>query len=74
MEGDIHRIALVKGTERYMIRFGDAQCADALHQLGLWAMDPRLSLSWSEAAEMQQMIKDGLEFYMGEGRFSDYYY
>jgi DNA transposition AAA+ family ATPase len=54
---DINVLALVKGSERYVILYDDASKAEALRQLARWASNPGLSLNWWDAAHMGKKIR-----------------
>lgn len=52
---------LVKGAERYVLLYDDANCANALRQLGRWANDKALSFTWYDAALMSKKIRETRE-------------
>ena len=54
---DINVLALVKGTERYVFLFDDANRSNALRTLGRYASNPELSFSWYDAAVLSQKIR-----------------
>jgi len=56
-QDDLCIVALAKGDERYIILYDVADAIAACCQLGRWASDPRLSLTWHEAAYMAQLIR-----------------
>lgn len=58
LDTDASLIALVKGSERYVIIFPDTRRADALRQLGRWAVEPELSFTWYDAATLSQRIRN----------------
>lgn len=54
---DINVLALVKGNERYIFLYDDANRARALRVLGRFASSPDLSFSWYDAAILSQKIR-----------------
>jgi hypothetical protein len=54
---DINVLALVKGAERYVFLYDDANRAEALRVLGRYASNPDLSFSWYDAAVLSQKIR-----------------
>jgi hypothetical protein len=54
---DINVLALVKGEERYIFLFDDANRSEALRTLGRYASNPELSFSWYDAAVLSQKIR-----------------
>jgi hypothetical protein len=61
-------LALVKGEERYIFLFDDANRSEALRTLGRFASNPELSFSWYDAAILSQRIRQAAEQPMA-GRF-----
>ncbi len=57
MNDDVNVLAMVKGKERYIFLFEDAQRADTLRTLGRFASDTELSFSWYDAAVLSQKIR-----------------
>ena len=57
MTQDINVLALVKGEERYILLYDDANRAQALRTLGRFASNPELSFSWYDAAVLSQRIR-----------------
>ena len=55
---DIQVIALAKGPERYVVLFSEWRTTEALQQIGRWAANPSLSLTWGDAANMSQRIRE----------------
>lgn len=55
---DINVVALVKGEERYIFLFNDAQKAETLRTLGRYASDSKLSFSWYDAAVLSQKVRN----------------
>ncbi len=63
MSDDINVLALVKGSERYIFLYDDANRSRALRTLGRFASSPELSFSWYDAAVLSQKIrKQGQQF------------
>lgn len=56
-ESDINVLALVKGEERYIFLYSDANRSQTLRLLGRYASDPDLSFSWYDAAVLSQKIR-----------------
>jgi hypothetical protein len=54
---EINVLALVKGHERYVFLFDDANRAETLRQIGRFAANPELSFTWYDAAVMSQKIR-----------------
>jgi hypothetical protein len=54
---DINVLALVKGAERYIFLYDDANRAEALRVLGRFASNPELSFTWYDAAVLSQKIR-----------------
>ena len=54
---DINVVALVKGEERYIFLFNDAQKSETLRTLGRYASDAKLSFSWYDAAVLSQKVR-----------------
>ncbi len=57
MSQDLNVLALVKGEERYVFLFDDANRAEALRTLGRYASNPELSFTWYDAAVLSQKIR-----------------
>ena len=57
MSDDINVLALVKGEEKYIFLYDDANRARALRALGRYASSPELSFSWYDAAILSQKIR-----------------
>ncbi len=57
MAQDINVLALVKGEERYVFLYNDANRAATLRVLGRFASNPDLSFSWYDAAVLSQKIR-----------------
>ena len=58
MTQDINVLALVKGEERYIFLFDDANRSETLRTLGRYASNPDLSFSWYDAAVLSQKIRN----------------
>ena len=61
MTQDINVLALVKGEERYIFLFDDANRSEALRTLGRFASNPELSFSWYDAAVLSQRIRQAVK-------------
>lgn len=57
MEGDVNVLALVKGSERYILLFTDQYRGSAISHLGRMASDPELSFTWYDAAVLSQRLR-----------------
>jgi hypothetical protein len=55
--GEINVIALVKGNERYIFMFDDANRVPILRQLGNFAADETLSFTWLDAAHLAAKLR-----------------
>ena len=58
---DLHVLALVKGTERYVFLYHDVYRSELLHTLGRFASNPELSFTWYDAACASQRIRQDNE-------------
>ncbi|MCA9134016.1 MAG: hypothetical protein KDA45_12705 [Planctomycetales bacterium] len=58
MDKEINVLALVKGEERYVFMYDDANRVETLRMLGRYAADPQLSFSWYDAAVMSKKIRE----------------
>lgn len=58
MEKEINVLALVKGEERFVFLYDDANRTETLRMLGRFAADPELDFSWYDAAVLSQKIRD----------------
>jgi hypothetical protein len=54
---DINVLALVKGEERYVFLYNEANKAETLRVLGRYASNPELSFTWYDAAVLSQKIR-----------------
>lgn len=57
MAQDINVLALVKGQERYVFLYDDANRAETLRVLGRFASNPKLSFTWYDAAVLSQKMR-----------------
>ena len=57
MASNINVLALVKGEEKYIFLFNDANRKKTLRQLGRFASNPELSFTWYDAAVMSQKVR-----------------
>ncbi len=69
MNQDINVLALVKGDERYVFLYDDANRAETLRTLGRYASNPDLSFTWYDAAVLSQKIRQESRRYGAESRF-----
>ena len=67
---DINVLALVKGDERYVFLYNDANRAETLRTLGRFASNPELSFTWYDAAVLSQKIRQESHKYSSASRFS----
>ena len=58
MDQEINVLAMVKGEERYVFLYDDANRVETLRTLGRYAADPQLSFSWYDAAVMSKKIRE----------------
>lgn len=70
MDQDINVLALVKGTERYVFLYNDANRAETLRTLGRYASNPELSFTWYDAAVLSQKIRHESRKFVSTSRFS----
>ena len=52
----VNVVVLVKGTERYIFSFDEQNITETRRQLGRFASNPDLSLTWYDAAILSQRI------------------
>lgn len=57
MSQEINMLALVKGSERYVFLYNEANRANILRTLGRYASNPDLSFTWYDAAVLSQKIR-----------------
>jgi hypothetical protein len=60
MDREINVLALVKGKERFIFLFDDANRDETLRQLARFAADPELDFSWYDAAMLSRKIRDAV--------------
>lgn len=60
MDREINVLALVKGGERFIFLFDDANRDETLRQLARFAADPELDFSWYDAAMLSRKIRDAV--------------
>lgn len=60
MDKEINVLALVKGEERFIFLFDDANRDETLRQLARFAADPELEFSWYDAAMLSRKIRDAV--------------
>jgi hypothetical protein len=56
-DNDLTIVVLVRGPERYILIYSDANRGDAVRQLGRWASNCDLSFTWWDAARMSHEIR-----------------
>ena len=61
-------MALIKGEERYCWIFHEEDRDRVLQHLGRFASDPRLSLTWYDAAVLAMKVRKGCELELCRGR------
>ena len=54
---EINSIVLVKGEERYVFIYDDANIQETLQTVGRFASNPELSFTWYDAACLSQRIR-----------------
>lgn len=60
MDKEINVLALVKGEERFIFLYDDANRTETLRMLGRFAADPDLDFSWYDAAVLSKRIRDSI--------------
>lgn len=60
MDKEINVLALVKGEEKFMFLFDDANRDETLRQLARFAADPELDFTWYDAAMLSRKIRDAV--------------
>ncbi len=60
MDREYNVLALVKGEERFIFLFDDANRDETLRQLARFAADPELDFSWYDAAMLSRKIRDAV--------------
>lgn len=58
MDKEINVLALVKGEERFIFLYDDANRTETLRMLGRFAADPEIDFSWYDAAVLSKRIRD----------------
>jgi hypothetical protein len=57
MPSDLNVLVCVKGTERYVWLYDDADVSSVMTTLGRFAADPELSFTWYDAAVCSQRVR-----------------
>ena len=57
MTHELNVLGLVKGSERYVFLFDEANRSECLRRLGKFASDPELSFNWYDAALLSNRIR-----------------
>ncbi|WP_182867238.1 hypothetical protein [Stieleria mannarensis] len=60
MDKEINVLALVKGDEKFIFMFDDANRDQTLRQLARFAANPELDFSWYDAAMLSRKIRDAV--------------
>lgn len=60
MDKEINVLALVKGGERFLFLFDDANRDETLRTLARFAANPELDFSWYDAAMLSRKIRDAV--------------
>lgn len=55
---DVHFIALIKGNDRYVFLYGDAQQAEIQETFGRFAADKTLSFTWYDSADLSLKVRE----------------
>ena len=58
MDKEVNVLALVKGQQRYLFLFDDANRTETLRTLGRFAADPELDFTWYDAAVLSRKIRE----------------
>lgn len=58
MHRELNVLALIKGQDKYVFLFDDANRVETLRMLGRYAADPELNFSWYDAAMLSQRIRE----------------
>ena len=66
---NVNVLALVRGAERYVFIYDDANRAETLRTLGRFAANEDLSFTWYDAAILSQKIRQESEALSGTSRF-----
>lgn len=54
---DLHVVAILRGEERYVVLYDDANKEEARRVVQKWASHPELSFTWYDAACVAQRIR-----------------
>ncbi len=65
MDEDFNVLALVKGSERYVLLYRDEQRQAAIDVLGRWASNPELSFTWYDVAVLRQKMRQDVGWVRG---------
>lgn len=60
MDKEINVLALVKGDEKFIFMFDDANRDQTLRQLARFAANPELDFSWYDAAMLSRKIREAV--------------
>ncbi|QDS89286.1 hypothetical protein CA51_32690 [Rosistilla oblonga] len=60
MDKEINVLALVKGEEKFIFLYDDANRTETLRLLGRFAADPEIDFSWYDAAVLSKRIRDSI--------------
>lgn len=60
MDKEINVLALVKGEERFIFLYDDANRTETLRLLGRFAADPEIDFTWYDAAVLSKRIRDSI--------------
>ena len=60
MDQEVNVLALVKGEERFIFLYDDANRTETLRMLGRFAADPEIDFSWYDAAVLSKRIRDSI--------------
>ncbi len=55
---EINVLAMIKGEERYVFLYNDANRIELLRTLGRYAADPQLSFTWYDAAVISKKVRE----------------
>lgn len=58
METEVNVLALVKGKEKFIFLFDDANRDETLRQLARFAANPELDFTWYDAAMLSRKIRE----------------
>ncbi len=58
MQRELNVLALIKGDDKYVFLFDDANRVETLRMLGRYAADPELNFTWYDAAMLSQRIRE----------------